>query len=66
LIPKNRGENFFSGFLHLEFFATLLIVTMSLGYSDINKVSSMVTNHDRISFGLRRKNSKICPDNWYC
>jgi len=25
----------------------------------------MVTNRDRKSFGLRRKNSKICPDDWH-
>ena len=43
MIPKNRGENFSSGFLHSEFFgggvslytSTLLIVALSLGRSDI-------------------------------
>ena len=43
LIPKNRGENFSSGFLHSEFFwggvsryaATLLFVALSPGHSDI-------------------------------
>ena len=25
----------------------------------------MVTNHNRISFGLRSKNSKSCSDNWH-
>ena len=43
MIPKNRGENFSSGFLHSEFFgggisryaATPKIVGLSLGHSDI-------------------------------
>ena len=42
LIPKNRGENFYSGFLNSEFFwggvsryvATPLIVALSPGHSD--------------------------------
>ena len=45
LIPKNRGENFSSGFLHSEFFgggvsryaATPLIVTLSPGHNDITR-----------------------------
>ena len=45
MIPKNRGENFPSGFLHSEFFggrvsryaATPLIVALSLGHSDITR-----------------------------
>jgi len=45
LIPKNRGENFSSGFLHSEFFgggisryaATPKIVGLSLGHSDITR-----------------------------
>jgi len=44
-IPKNRGENFSSRFLHSEFFgggvsryaATPLIVAFSPGHSDINR-----------------------------
>ena len=43
MFPKNRGENFSSGFLHSEFFgrgvsryaATPLIVILSLSHSDI-------------------------------
>jgi len=37
LIPKNRSENFSSGFLHSDFFwgATPLIVALSPGHSDI-------------------------------
>ena len=43
MIPKNRGENFSSGFLHSKFFwgkvsryaATTLIVALSPGRSDI-------------------------------
>jgi len=45
LIPKNRGENFSSGFLHSEFFwggvsryaATPLIVALSPDHSDITR-----------------------------
>ena len=45
LIPKNRGEKFSSGFLHSDFFgggvsryaATLLIVALSPGHSDITR-----------------------------
>jgi len=45
LIPKNRGENFSSGFLHSEFSgggvsryaATPLIVALSPGHSDITR-----------------------------
>ena len=45
MIQKNRGENFTSGFLHLEFFggkvshdaATPLIVAFSPGHSDITR-----------------------------
>ena len=46
LIPKNRGENFSSGFLHSEFFgaggvsrcaATPLLVALSPGHSDITR-----------------------------
>ena len=45
LIPKNGGENFSSGFLHLEYFgggvsryaATPLIVALSPGHSDITR-----------------------------
>ena len=46
MIPKNRGKNFSSGFLHLEFFgaggvsryaATPLIVALSPGHSDITR-----------------------------
>ena len=45
LIPKNRGENFSSRFLHSEFFggrvshyaATSFIVTLSPGHSDITR-----------------------------
>jgi len=45
LIPKNRGENFSSGFLHSEFFgggvsryaANPLIVAFSPGHSDITR-----------------------------
>jgi len=45
LIPKNRGENFSSRFLHSEFFgggvsryaATPLIVALSPGHSDITR-----------------------------
>ena len=53
-IPKNRGENFSSGFLHSEFFwggvsryvATPLIVAFSPGHSDITRFSPIATgNH---------------------
>ena len=45
MIPKNRGENFSSGFLHSDFFgagvrryaATPLITTLSPGHSDITR-----------------------------
>ena len=45
LIPKNRGENFSSGFLHSEYFGggmsrcatTPLIVALSPGHSDITR-----------------------------
>ena len=45
MIPKNRGENFSSGFLNSEFLgggvsryaATPLIVALSPGHSDINR-----------------------------
>ena len=45
MIPKNRGENFSSGFLHSECFrggvsryaATPLIVALSPGHSDITR-----------------------------
>ena len=46
MIPKNRGENFSSGFLHSEFFgagrveplcSTPLIVALSLGHRDITR-----------------------------
>jgi len=45
LIPKNRGENFSSGFLHSEFFrggvnryaATPLIVALSPSHSDLTR-----------------------------
>ena len=45
MIPKNRGENFSSGFLHSEFFgggvslytSTLLIVALSPGHRDITR-----------------------------
>ena len=45
MIPKNRGENFSSGFLHSEFFgggvsrcaATPMIVALSPGRSDITR-----------------------------
>ena len=45
MIPKNRGENFSSGFLHSEYFgagvsrytATPLIVALSPGHSDITR-----------------------------
>ena len=44
MIPKNRGENFSSGFLHSEFLggvsryaATPMIVSSSPGHSDITR-----------------------------
>jgi len=45
LIPKKSGEKFSSGFLHTEFFgggvslyaATVLIVALSSGHSDITR-----------------------------
>ena len=45
MIPKNRGENFSSGFLHSDFLgggvsryaATPLIVALSPGHSDITR-----------------------------
>ena len=45
MIPKNRGENFSSGFLHSEFYLgrgeplcpTPLIVALSLGHRDITR-----------------------------
>ena len=45
MIPKNRGENFSSGFLHSEFLGggvshyatTPLIVALSVGHSDITR-----------------------------
>jgi len=45
LIPKNRGKDFSSGFLHSEFFwcgvshyaATPLIVALSPGHSDVTR-----------------------------
>ena len=47
-IPKNRGDNFSSGFLHSEFLgggvsrhaATPLIVALSPGHSDITRFRS--------------------------
>ena len=68
LIPKNRGENFSSGFLHSEFFwrgvrryaATPLIVALSPGHSDITRFRPWSPiAPDRKSFGWRRKNSKF-------
>jgi len=62
LIPKNRGENFSSGFLHSEFFwggvspyaATPLIVALSPGHSHITsfRLLSPIAP-DRKSFGSR-------------
>ena len=73
-IPKNRDENYSSGFFHSEFFwggesryaATPLIVVLSPGHSDITRFrpwSPIVP--DRKSFGSRRKNSKSCSDDWH-
>ena len=72
LIPQNRGEKFYSGFLRSEYFGAggplcrhsidCCFVSWSWWY---NQVSSMVTNSDRKSFGSRRTNSKICSDDWH-
>ena len=69
---KNRGENFSSGFLHLEILGRgeplcrhsihCCFVSGSQWY---NQVSYMVTNRDRKSFGSHRKNSKSCSDDWH-
>ena len=68
---KNRGENFYSGFLHSETLGWgeplcrhsigCCFVSGSYWY---NQVLLMVTNHDRIFFGSRRKKSKSCSVDW--
>jgi len=74
LIPKYRGENFSSGFLHLEFLRagwaamppTPLIVVLSPGHSDITRFHPLSPiAPDRKSFESRRKNSKSCSDDWH-
>ena len=68
-IPKNRGENITSGFLHSEFFggwvsryaATPLIIVLSPGHSDITRFRPW----SPIATGSRRKNSKSCSDDWH-
>ena len=74
LIPQNRGKNFSRGFLHSEFFggvvsryaATPLIAALSPGHSDTTRFRpwSLIAP-DKKSFGLRRKNSKCCSDDWH-
>ena len=65
LIPKNRGENFSSGFLHSELFgggvrryaATPLIAAFSPGHSDKTRFRPWSpVAPDRKSLGSRRKN----------
>jgi len=72
LIPKNRGENFPADFCTRNFSGRVkplcchsidcCFVSGSWWY---NQVSSMVTNCNRKSIGSRRKNSKICSDDWH-
>ena len=71
LIPKIHGEIFSSGFLHSGFFGRgELLCRNSIdscfvsGSESYNQISYMVTNRDRKSFGLRRKNSKSCSKDW--
>jgi len=68
LIPKNRGEKFFSRLLHSSFLgggvsryaATPLIVTLSTDHSDITRFRPWSPiAPDRKSFGSRRKNSRF-------
>ena len=71
LILKNRGENFPADFYSRNILGLdgalcrhstdCCFVSGSLWY---NQVSSIVTNCDRKSFGLRRKNPKRCSDDW--
>ena len=70
LIPKNRGENFSSGYLHSEFLgagwaATSLIVALSPGHSDITRVRpwSPIATGNRLD--RTEKNSKSCSDDWH-
>ena len=66
LIPKNRGENIFSGFFALGIFwgwvsryaATPLIVALSPGYSDITRFRPWLQSRQEIIW-IRRKNSKV-------
>jgi len=73
LTPKNRGENFSSGFLHSEFLvggvnryaATLLIVGLSPGHNDITTFrpwSPIVIGNN---LDHAEKNSKSCSDDWH-
>jgi hypothetical protein len=74
LIPKNRGENYSNGCLHLELFwggvshyaATPLIVALSQGHSDITRFCpwSPVTTGNNLDCA-KQKNSKSCWDDWH-
>jgi len=73
LIPRNRGENFSSGFLHSEFFwggvsryvATTLIVALSPGHSDITRFRPWPPIAKGNHLDRAEKNSKICSDDWH-
>jgi len=72
LIPKNRGEKFPVDFCTWNFLGwgeplcrysiDCCFVSGSKWY---NQVLSMVTNCDKKSFGLCRKKSKSCSDDWH-
>jgi len=73
LIPKNRDENFTSGFLHSKLFgvgwvdvATPLIVALSPGHSDITRFrpSSPIATGNHLN-RADRKNVKSCSYDWY-
>ena len=72
LIPKNRGENFSSGFLHSEFFggsvsryaASPLIVALSPSHNEITKFGPwppIATSH----LDCAEIKSKCCSDDWH-
>jgi len=71
ILPKNRGENFSSEFLHSEFFGAEWAAMPPLHWLFLclrvvvhSQVLSMATNRDRKSFGSRQNNSKSCSDDW--
>ena len=72
LIPKNRGENFSSGFLQSEFFwdgvssyaAIPFIVALSPGHSDITRFRprSTIATGSQLD---RAEKFQICSDDWH-